>query len=128
MWSGDEDNALRRAISVHGPNWTRLATLGAVPGRTSVAMRRRWEHLRDVVPAPPDVLPSVSGLDALSLRHGHRKPWPVGGGPSRGRAGRDRTGGRPWDYFVSRVYRPDDRAPTERQLDLLRCWGVDPPE
>ena len=127
MWGEDEDIKLRRAVSTHGPCWAHLASLGVLPGRTSASMRLRWGHLRDKVPSPPPVAPVVRGLEALGLRRGRRCAWPAFEGPFRGRAGRDCTGGRPWDYFVTRTWRPEDRAPTERQQDLLRCWGVDPP-
>ena len=106
MWGDEDDLLLRRAVSLHGQSWSRIAASGMLPGRTPAAIRLRWEHLRDVVPLPPEDVPSALGLDSLGLRHGHRKAWPAFAGPVRGCGGRDRTGGRPWDYFVVRVHRP----------------------
>ena len=73
MWGDEDDLLLRRAVSVHGLSWTRIAASGALPGRTSAAIRLRWEHLRDIVPSPPTDVPNAQGLDTLELRHGHRK-------------------------------------------------------
>ena len=40
MWSADEDNKLREAITVHGEKWSRVKDL--VPGRTAAQCRERF--------------------------------------------------------------------------------------
>ena len=128
-WSDAENDRLRRAVSVHGAHWLRIVELvnGGVGRRSRDAIKKQWNILRDVVPSPPSPAPAAPGLLQLGLRHGHRKQWPAGVRKAHCREGRDRTGGRPWDYFVTRSCVPSNHQPTERQLDLLKNWNLEPP-
>ena len=123
-WSAEEDLELRRAVATHGAQWSRIA---AHLRTTASAARMRWGHLRKQVQQPPAAAPAVPGLQSLGLRHGHRKAWPPRGMSAHSRRDRDRSGGRPWDYFVERRGTPKAHNPTTRQLQLLRNWRLDPP-
>jgi hypothetical protein len=39
-WTPEEDEKLRRAVTVYGNNWTEIATM--MPGRTNDQCRDRW--------------------------------------------------------------------------------------
>ena len=110
-WSAREDRALLEAVQQYGRRWSRiLSAVDSLSGRTSEGLRRRWSrlsHVSDSVPVSaqpviaitPDIVPSLP--------------------PPR----RDRTGGRPWAYFVD-ASSLSSRSPSPRQRVLLHNWGL----
>ena len=122
-WSGEDDERLRAAVAVHGTKWA-VISRSSFPCVTPNLLRMRWRRLRDA--SPPISRAASSALPVLPALSGCERPWPPRLAPVSGRIGRSRTGGRPWDYLVSRVPQPT-RLLTSRQDALLRLWRLEPP-
>ena len=121
MWSAAEDIALRRAVSQHGCEWARIASSGAVSGRTSGALKKRWARLdhgvvRDI---PAGMVLAQPALNCAALPSVAMPP-PV---CASVRYDRDRVRHRPWDFHVVRSH-VATRAPTSRQSSLLSNLGL----
>ena len=119
-WLEDEDRLLHKAVACYGHQWAEMKTLGILPGRSSSALRFRWLSISNtersfVIPTPPcdNILPRMSSSSAPWRSYQHREV-------------RDKTGGRPWDYYVSRT-RVREREPSSRQWQLLKLWCLDNP-
>jgi len=102
VWSRTEDELLRRAVSIHGTAWAVIVREGTCGARSAGAMRWRWNVIGGDVQSPPDDIPAPLALSDLALPPGQTLMWEPTGEATRGRKGRSRTGGRPWDYYVSR--------------------------
>ena len=119
-WSESEDAALRAAVGRNGMAWVSLVS--RFPGRTADALRRRWSDISggevggpvETVEFPVGCFDSCEGgpIEVLATT-----------------AGRSVHGGRPWDYVIRRSARWGScirsRAPTDRQLRLVRNWQLD---
>ena len=84
-------------------------------GRSSTALRLRWLRIGSDSPeliVPIEVTAAQQVFGAVSVQ------WPSLPVPSR-----DRSRGRPWDYFVS-LSILSQRVPTSRQSKMLQCWGL----
>ena len=119
-WLEDEDRLLHKAVACYGHQWAVMKTLGILPGRSSSALRFQWLSISNtersfVIPTPPcdNILPRMSSSSAPWRSYQHREV-------------RDKTGGRPWDYYVSRT-RVREREPSSRQWQLLKLWCLDNP-
>ena len=109
---------------MYGTAWAKVSA--CFEDVSADAARKRWAQVGDEVCEPPDSIAAPTPLEVLALPKGQRLCWPPLEQAMGGREGRDRTGGRSWDYFVSRAELPS-REPSKRQLMLLRLWCVDPP-
>ena len=120
IWTADDDAALAHAVAEHGPRWPLVA---AQCGSTASAARMRWLRIafREHNPCKPK---PVTPLPTRPIYRPIRwTDYPSGG---RGRYGRSRTGGRPWDFYV--LHHPLPSRPlTQRQARLLRLWRLDKP-
>ena len=128
-WRDDELEALWRAISVHGRNWSGIA-LGslAITGRNRESMRKQWVimcNLKDIPGPLPATLLAASPLTCAPSVAQLVLPLPL---DCVLQAPRSVCSGRPWDYVANRVgvegKAEHVRLPTERQADLIRCWRL----
>ena len=94
-----------------------IVALRVLPTTSIYALRRRWLHLSTC--ASPFTLLAPTGTLPV-LPSGHRKwtPWQS--------CTRDRSGGRPWDYYVARRL-VRSRPPSDRQRNLLSLWCLNDP-
>ena len=100
-----------------------MASRGCTVREHSSAARMRWLRIafREHNPCKPK---PVTPLPTRPIYRPIRwTDYPSGG---RGRYGRSRTGGRPWDFYV--LHHPLPSRPlTQRQARLLRLWRLDKP-
>ena len=120
LWSESEDAALRAAVGRVGMAWVSLAA--EFPGRSAHALRRRWKET-----AGGETGGSTEAAELPVFCFEDKDEEAIVVLPSA--VGRSVYGGRPWDYVVRRSLRwechPNSRAPTERQLRLVRNWQLE---
>ena len=118
-WTLAEDKLLWKAVARYGHSWQVMKRLRILPGRPMESLRKRW--LRMCFGASPFELRSPPIAAPLPNLCSSSLPWPEYTLPAR-----DRAGGRPWDYFISRTV-TRSREPSERQANMLALWCLDEP-
>ena len=94
VWSKSDDDVLHEAVSSFGQQWSKVARQDGLAGRSVKSVRHRWLRIsmqERSIALPPT--PLSNGLPRLQASAAQWRPYH--------RDTRDRTGGRPWEYFVS---------------------------
>ena len=119
VWSKSDDDVLHEAVSSFGQQWSKVARQDGLAGRSVKSVRHRWLRIsmqERSIALPPT--PLSNGLPRLQASAAQWRPYH--------RDTRDRTGGRPWEYFVS-CSMTRTRVPSDRQWSLIKNWCLDNP-
>ena len=129
-WSATEDTILLSAVADTGPRKDWRAIAARLPGRSAAAARYRWRECNAAVRGRAESAAAViTPVVAIAAPVGAPTTWPdcpLISKPRRALTKTERRGCGPWELHVDQAW-CSSRAPTPRQLLLLRRWRLDRP-